>query len=101
MYYLCTQKSRDSPEIITKHELYMTYSEVYDLVSSTSEKNANVTITSKASGKKYRRNIYVSSANLLKIRGVNSKVVGYNVTSEMADHWLDIKLPTKRTSKQK
>lgn len=78
----------------------MTYEEVYNMIAATDAKESDVTIISKASGKKYKQNIYVSSANRLKIRGVNSGIAGYNITNEMAGHWDSIRLVRKRVKKQ-
>lgn len=77
----------------------MTYNEVYQMIASTEEKSSNVVITSKAHGKQYRQNLYISSANRLKIRGANAKVAGYNVTEDMTDKWETIRLAKKRKSK--
>lgn len=77
----------------------MTYKEVYDIINSTETKECNVTITSKLSEKKYKQNMYISSANQIKIRNVGSKVAGYNVTNEMADHWKELKVSKLRAKK--
>lgn len=77
----------------------MTYKEVYDIINSTETKECNVTITSKLSEKKYKQNMYISSANQIKIRNVGSKVAGYNVTNEMADHWKELKVSKPRAKK--
>lgn len=77
----------------------MTYKEVYDIINSIETKECNVTITSKLSEKKYKQNMYISSANQIKIRNVGSKVAGYNVTNEMADHWKELKVSKPRTKK--
>lgn len=77
----------------------MTYNEVYDLIASVDTKESNVVITTKLNGKQYRQNLYISSANLLKIRGANSNIVGYNVTNEMTDKWETIRLVKKRSKK--
>lgn len=77
----------------------MTYNEVYNLIASVDTKESNVVITTKLKGKQYRQNLYISSANLLKIRGVNANIVGYNVTNEMTDKWETIRLVKKRSKK--
>lgn len=77
----------------------MTYDEVYNMIAATEAKESNVVITSKASGKEYRQNLYISSANRLKIRGNNSNIAGYNVTNEMTDKWEKLRLVKKRVKK--
>ena len=77
----------------------MTYNEVYNLIASVDTKESNVVITTKAHGKQYRQNLYISSADLLKIRGANVNIVGYNVTEEMTDKWETIRLVNKRKKK--
>ena len=77
----------------------MTYNEVYNLIASVDTKESNVVITTKAHGKQYRQNLYISSADLLKIRGANVNIVGYNVTEEMTDKWDTIRLVKKRNKK--
>lgn len=77
----------------------MTYKEVYNIINSLDFKESNVTIVSKLSEKKYKQNLYISSANQIKIRNVGSKVAGYNVTDEMADHWKELKVSKTRTKK--
>ena len=74
----------------------MTYTEVYNIINSLDTKESNVTITSKLSQKQYRQNLYISSANQVKIRNVGSKAVGYNVTNEMAEHWQELKVSKPR-----
>mgnify|MGYP003399115786 FL=1 len=78
----------------------MEYSEVYNIIRDidTTINGCNCTITTNG-GKKYRQNIYISSANRLKIRNVGSKVAGYNITSEMAKLWKDISISKKRVKK--
>ena len=78
----------------------MEYSEVYNIIRDidTTINGCNCNITTN-SGKKYRQNIYISSANRLKIRNVGSKVAGYNITSEMAKLWKDISISKKRVKK--
>lgn len=65
----------------------MNYNDIYELIAETENGESNVEITSKLSKKKYKQNIYISSANRLKIRGYNTKIAGYNVTNEMVEHW--------------
>ena len=77
----------------------MTYNEVYNLIASVDTKESNVVITTKAHGKQYRQNLYISSADLLKIRDANANIVGYNVTEEMTDKWETIRLVKKRNKK--
>ena len=77
----------------------MTYNEVYNLIASVDTKESNVVITTKAHGTQYRQNLYISSADLLKIRGANVNIVGYNVTEEMTDKWETIRLVKKRNKK--
>lgn len=74
----------------------MTYTEVYNIINSLETKESNVTITVKLNQKQYRQNLYISSANQVKIRNVGSKVVGYNVTNEMAEHWQELKVSKPR-----
>lgn len=74
----------------------MTYTEVYNIINSLETKESNVTITTKLSQKQYRQNLYISSANQVKIRNVGSKVAGYNVTNEMAEHWQELKVSKPR-----
>lgn len=78
----------------------MEYSEIYNIIRDidTTINGCNCTITTN-SGKKYRQNIYISSANRLKIRNVGSKVAGYNITSEMTKLWKDISISKKRVKK--
>ena len=78
----------------------MEYSEVYNIIRDidTTINGCTCTITTN-SGKKYRQNIYISSANRLKIRNTGSKVAGYNVTSEMTKLWKDISISKKRVKK--
>lgn len=77
----------------------MTYSEVYELIEGTENKESNVVITSKLSNKQYKQNLYISSADILKIRGYGTNIVGYNVTNEMSEHWESIRLVKKRKLK--
>lgn len=80
----------------------MTYNEVYGIIASTDEKCSNVVITTKESKKQYKQNLYISSANLLKIRGyANTKIVGYNVTDTMTYKWENIRLIKKRVKSKK
>ena len=74
----------------------MTYDEVYNAIAETEDGESNVEITSKLSKKKYKQNLYISSANRLKIRGYNTKIAGYNVTEEMTEHWDNIRLIKRR-----
>lgn len=74
----------------------MTYTEVYNIINSLETKESNVTITTKLSQKQYRQNLYISSANQVKIRNVSSKAAGYNVTNEMAEHWQELKVSKPR-----
>lgn len=74
----------------------MTYSDIYNLIAETEGGESNVEITSKLSKKKYKQNLYISSANRLKIRGYNTKIAGYNVTEEMAEHWDNVRVMRKR-----
>ena len=74
----------------------MTYDEVYKAIAETEDGESNVEITSKLSKKKYKQNLYISSANRLKIRGYNTKIAGYNVTEEMTEHWDNIRLIKRR-----
>lgn len=76
----------------------MTYNDIYGLIAETENGESNVEITSKLSKKKYKQNIYISSANRLKIRGYNAKIVGYNITHEMVEHWDNVRL-IKRKNK--
>lgn len=78
----------------------MTYNEVYDMIAAVDTKESNVVITTKAHGKQFRQNLYISSANQLKIRGANSNIVGYNVSQEMTDKWESMRLVKKRVKKQ-
>lgn len=78
----------------------MVYQDVFDLVSNQPNKSANLTIITN-SGNKYKQNIYVSSANTLKIRGINSNIVGYNVDQVMASNWAELKLIQKRKKEDK
>lgn len=77
----------------------MTYQEVFNLINSLETKESNVTITSKLSKKQYKQNLYISSANQVKIRSIGSKAVGYNVTNDMADHWQEMKISKIRKKK--
>ena len=78
----------------------MTYNEVYDMIAAVDTKESNVVITTKAHGKQFRQNLYISSANQLKIRGTNANIVGYNVSQEMTDKWESMRLVKKRVKKQ-
>lgn len=77
----------------------MTYTEVYNIINALETKESNVTITSKLSKKQYKQNLYISSANQVKIRSVGSKAAGYNVTNDMADHWEEMKISKPRKKK--
>lgn len=77
----------------------MTYDDIYSMIAKTDNGESNVEITSKLSKKKYKQNLYISSANRLKIRGYNAKIAGYNVTDDMVDHWDSIRL-IKRKKKE-
>ena len=79
-----------------KRRKEMTYDEVYKAIAETEDGESNVEITSKLSKKKYKQNLYISSANRLKIRGYNTKIAGYNVTEEMTEHWDNIRLIKRR-----
>lgn len=74
----------------------MTYDEVYKAIAETEDGESNVEITSKLSKKKYKQNLYISSANRLKIREYNTKIAGYNVTEDMTEHWDNIRLIKRR-----
>ena len=78
----------------------MEYQEVYNIIRDidTTVNRCNCTITTNGD-KKYRQNIYISSADRLKIRNVGSKVAGYNITSEMTKLWKDISISKKRVKK--
>ena len=78
----------------------MEYQEVYNIIRDidTTVNGCNCTIT-RNGDKKYRQNIYISSADRLKIRNVGSKVAGYNITSEMTKLWKDISISKKRVKK--
>ena len=76
----------------------MTYEEVYNTIAATDTKECNVVITTKESGKQYKQNLYISSANRIKIRGYNNRMVaGYNVTPAMTEKWESIRVVKKRT----
>ena len=78
----------------------MTYEEVYDTIAATGTKECNVVITTKESGKQYKQNLYISSANRVKIRGYNNLMVaGYNVTPAMTEKWESIRVVKRRTNK--
>lgn len=78
----------------------MTYEEVYNTIASTSTKECNVVITTKDSGKQYKQNLYISSANRVKIRGYNNHMIaGYNVTPTMTEKWESIRVVKKRAKK--
>ena len=74
----------------------MTYDEVYKAIAETENGESNVEITSKLSKKKYKQNLYISSANRLKIRGYNTKIAEYNVTEDMTEHWDNVRLVKRR-----
>ena len=78
----------------------MEYQEVYNIIRDidTTVNGCNCTITTNGD-KKYRQNIYISSADRLKIRNVGSKVAGYNITSEMAKLWKGISISKKKVKK--
>lgn len=78
----------------------MTYSEVYGLIEGAENKESNVVITSRLSNRQYKQNLYISSADRLKIRGYGTSIAGYNVTDEMTDHWESIRLVKKRKVKK-
>lgn len=77
----------------------MAYQEVYNIINGVENKSANVWITSKVSGKKYKQHLSISSANLLKIKNVGSKAMGYNVTDVMAEKWESVDLCKTRKKK--
>lgn len=78
----------------------MTYEEVYNTIAATDTKECNVVITTKESGKQYKQNLYISSANRIKIRGYNNRMIaGYNVTQTMTEKWESIRIVKKRTKK--
>lgn len=77
----------------------MTYQEVYNIINEVENKSANVWITSKVSEKKYKQRLSISSANLLKIKNVGSKAMGYNVTDVMAEKWESVNLCKTRKKK--
>ena len=57
-------------------------------------------ITTKENGKQYKQNLYISSANRVKIRGYNNLMVaGYNVTPAMTENWESIMVVKRRTKK--
>lgn len=74
----------------------MKYDDIYSMIVKTDNGESNVEITSKLSKKKYKQNLYISSANRLKIRGYNTKIAGYNVTDDMVDHWDNVRLIKKK-----
>lgn len=76
----------------------MTYNEVYNMIAAVDTKESNVVITTKAHSKQFRQNLYISSANQLKIRGTNANIVGYNVSQEMTDKWESMRLVKKRVN---
>ena len=78
----------------------MTYEEVYGTIAATGTKECNVVITTKERGKQYKQNLYISSANRIKIRGYNNLMVaGYNVTPAMTEKWESIRVVKRRTKK--
>ena len=78
----------------------MEYQEVYNIIRDidTTVNGCNCTITTNGD-KKYRQNIYISSADRLKIRNVGSKVAGYNITQEMTKLWKGISISKKKVKK--
>lgn len=73
----------------------MTYQEVYEIISNTEGKSSNVWITSNESGKRYKMNLHISSANILKIKTPTTRGEGYNVTNVSADKWKSVELCKK------
>lgn len=73
----------------------MTYQEVYELISGTEGKSSNVWITSNESGKRYKMNLHISSANILKIKTPSTRGEGYNVTNVSTEKWKSVTLCRK------
>ena len=70
----------------------MTYEELYQMISNVEGKNANVWITTKESGKRYKMNLHITPSNILKMKSVGTRGLGYNVMQMHLDKWLKVEL---------
>lgn len=78
----------------------MTYQEVYNIITNVEGKDANVWITGKESGKRYKQNIrIIDGSNRMKMRNVGSSSIGYNISSFMVDKWASVEVCKKRKKK--
>lgn len=78
----------------------MTYQEVYNIIANVEGKSANVWITGKESGKRYKQNIrIIDGSNQMKMRNVGSSAMGYNVNPFIADKWANVEVCKKHKKK--
>ncbi len=70
----------------------MTYQELFELISNVEGKNANVWITAKESGKRYKMNLHITPMNILKFKTIGTRGLGYNVSQMHLDKWEKIEL---------
>ena len=54
----------------------MTYQELFELISNVEGKNANVWITAKESGKRYKMNLHITPMNILKFKTIGTRGLG-------------------------
>lgn len=80
----------------------MTYQEVYNIIANVEDKAANVWITGKESGKRYKQNIrIIDGSNRMKMRNVGSSAIGYNVNPFIVDKWASVEVCRKRKKKKR
>ena len=70
----------------------MEYKEIFDTIANVEGKNADVWVTSKASGKRYKLNLHITSLNILKMKNVGVRGIGYNVSQMHGDKWEKIEI---------
>ena len=74
----------------------MEYKEIFDTIANVEGKNADVWVTSKASGKRYKLNLHITPLNILKMKNVGVRGIGYNVSQMHADKWEKIEICNKK-----
>lgn len=77
----------------------MEYKEIFDMIAGVEGKNADVWVTSKVSGKRYKMNLHITSLNILKMRHIGVRGIGYNVSQMHADKWEKVEFCGRKKKK--
>ena len=78
----------------------MDFQEVFETISNIDGKSANVWITTKESGKRYKMNLHIPSSNILKMKTIGTRGIGYNVTEFITSKWESIEICKTRRKKE-